>query len=137
MLVSHWSSCASASPEMRISGDPRVRVSAWTRPSEATVIITWLAALPVGLDQPRPHHRAVVAVMHVDVLEGIEGRRRRAVDIRTDIDDRYRREPAAGRVDAPALIGPAPGDGVAGHALRHHLAVDVEAARPRVHLDEL
>jgi hypothetical protein len=34
---------------MRVRGEPGVRVSAWTRPSEATAIITWLAALPLAL----------------------------------------------------------------------------------------
>ena len=33
---------------VRVSGEPAVRVSVWTRPRLATVIITWLAALPLA-----------------------------------------------------------------------------------------
>jgi hypothetical protein len=49
MAVSQRSSCVSASAEMRVSGEPWVRVSSWTRPRLATVSMTWLAALPLAL----------------------------------------------------------------------------------------
>ena len=79
----------------------------------------------------------MIAVVHVHVLEGIERRRRRAIDVGAHVDDRGGGEPAIAGVDAAGRIGAAHRDRIADHALRHDLAVAVVAAGFGVDLDKL